>query len=178
MWFWTSVPNFSSLAWVEVCQEPPVLEVILGGHWRFLTGDLEDGVIPDIMYSDMWFPTCVPNFSSLVWIVGCQEPPVLEVILGGRWWFLTGDMEDIAVPDVMNDVFFHPKEDTLKFCVDSSIRSVSGRGGSRRGNLEDVEGSWQETLRMGLSLMSYIILIDHFEVILKVSWRSDFIWLR
>ena len=49
MLFLTCVPNFSSLAWIEVCQEPPVLEVILGGRWRFLTGDLEDGVILDVL---------------------------------------------------------------------------------------------------------------------------------
>ena len=29
---------------MEVCQAPPVLEVILGGYLRFLTGNLEDGV--------------------------------------------------------------------------------------------------------------------------------------
>ena len=33
--------------------------------------------------------------------------------LGGCWGFLTGDMEDRVIPDVMNDVFY-PKEDTLK----------------------------------------------------------------
>ena len=46
--------------------------------------------------------------------------------------FLIGDMNDRVISDVMNNVF-HPKEDTLKFPVEISIRSVSGRGGSRRG---------------------------------------------
>ena len=102
MWILTCLPNFSSLAWIEVCQEPPVLEVILGGRWWFLTGDLEDGVILDVMdRHDMWILTCVPNFSSLAWLEVCQEPPVLEVILGGRWWFLTGDFEDGVILDML-----------------------------------------------------------------------------
>ena len=43
--------------------------------------------------------------------------------------------------------------------------------------LEDVDGSWLETWRMGSFLTSWIIFGDPQEVILKVSWRSDFIWL-
>ena len=34
-------------------------------------------------------------------------------VLGGRWGFLTGDMENRVIPDVMNQVFY-PKEDILK----------------------------------------------------------------
>ena len=33
-------------------------------------------------------------------------------VLGGHWGFLTKDMEDRVIPEVMNDVFY-PKEDTL-----------------------------------------------------------------
>ena len=33
-WFLTCVPNFNSLAWLEVCQGPPILEV---HTWRTLT---------------------------------------------------------------------------------------------------------------------------------------------
>ena len=40
---------------------------------------------------------------------GGQEGGYLEEV--GE--FLTGDMEDRVIPDVMNDVFY-PKEDTLK----------------------------------------------------------------
>ena len=40
-------------------------------------------------------------------------------------------------------------------------------------NLEDVDGSWLES-----SLTSLIILTDHNEVIMKMSWRSDLIWPR
>ena len=43
----------------------------------------------------------------------CQEGGSRRGILGGHCGFLTGDMEDMVIPDVMNDVFY-PKEDTLK----------------------------------------------------------------
>ena len=43
------ISNISSLPCLEVPQEPPVLEIILGGCCRFLTGALEDGVILDVM---------------------------------------------------------------------------------------------------------------------------------
>ena len=43
-----------------------------------------------MFHHDMWILTCVLNFSSVAWIEVCQEPPFLEVILGGHWWFLTG----------------------------------------------------------------------------------------
>ena len=76
MWFSTSVPNFSYLLSLEVCQELPVLEVILRGRSSFLTGYLEDEVILDIVdLHDIWFLTCVPNFSSLAWLEVPQEPP-------------------------------------------------------------------------------------------------------
>ena len=39
---------------------------------------------------------------------GGQEEGYLEDVEGS-----TGDIEDLVIPDVMNDVF-HPKEDTLK----------------------------------------------------------------
>ena len=76
MWFLTCVPNFSSRAWMEVFQEPPIFEVILGGSCCFLAWDLEEGVILEVMDGrDMWFLNCVPNFSSLAWTQVCQELP-------------------------------------------------------------------------------------------------------
>ena len=45
--------------------------------------------------------------------------------------FLTGDMEDLVISDVMNDVRKIP----WKFCDDIFIGSVLGRGGPRRGVL-------------------------------------------
>ena len=44
VWFLICVPFFSSVAWIEVCQEHHVLKFILGGHWQFVSG-----VIFDIM---------------------------------------------------------------------------------------------------------------------------------
>ena len=38
--------------------------------------------------------------------------------------FLAGDMEDLIIPDIMNDVFY-PEEDTLKISFDILIRSVN-----------------------------------------------------
>ena len=60
-----------------------------------------------------------------------------------------------------------------KFQLSSMNRSVSVKS-----YLEDTEGSWPETWRMGSSLTCWMILGDPQELILKVLWRSDFIWLR
>ena len=46
-------------------------------------------------------------------------------MLGG---FLTGDMDDMIIDDIMNDVFY-PKENTLKILCYIIIGSVSGMGG-------------------------------------------------
>ena len=54
MLYLTCVPNFSYLAWLEVCLEPQSLNSILGGYWWFLTEDLEDGVILDI-HGSSWY---------------------------------------------------------------------------------------------------------------------------
>ena len=62
-------------------------------------------------------------------------------VLGERWGFLIGNLEDRVIPDVMNDVFCTPRKIPGKFCVDISIRSVSGRGGQEGGYLEDIEAS-------------------------------------
>ena len=59
---------------------------------------------------------------------GSQEGGYLEDTEGS----LTGDMEDLVITDVMNDVFT-PWKIPLKFCVDIFIGSVSGR--TRRGVL-------------------------------------------
>ena len=64
MWFLNFMLSFGSLAWIEVWQEYPVLEAILGGHWRDLTSYLVGGIIFDIMdLIYLWFLTCVPIFS-------------------------------------------------------------------------------------------------------------------
>ena len=43
--------------------------------------------------------------------------------------------------------------------------------------LEDIDGSWLDTWRIGSSLTCWIILEDLLELTLKVSWRSDLIWM-
>ena len=65
-----------------------------GGTWRtlggFLTGDMEDRVIPDVM--NHVSPKLLP-------LEVCQEGGYLEDVGG----FLTGDIEDRVIPDVMNN---------------------------------------------------------------------------
>ena len=40
---------------------------------------LEDWVVHDIMnHPDMWFLTCVPDFSSIAWFEVFQDLPVLD----------------------------------------------------------------------------------------------------
>ena len=49
-------------------------------------------------------------------------------------------MEDMVVPDVMNDVFLPQGRYPENFVLTSQLE-VCQEGGSRRGYLEDVEGS-------------------------------------
>ena len=49
-------------------------------------------------------------------------------------------MEDMVVPDVMNDVFY-PKEDTLKILFWYLNQKCVKKGESRRGDLQDIKGS-------------------------------------
>ena len=92
--------KFQSLYWLEVSQEQPFLEVhdwrvlmipyqlLRGwGHpwhhgsswWGFLMRSSEDWVILYIMdHNDMWFFTCLPNFSSPAWLEVCEELLILE----------------------------------------------------------------------------------------------------
>ena len=104
----------------SVSRTPRSSKSLLGGRWWFLTGYLDDGVILDIMDGQyMWFLTGLPNFSSLAWIEVCQEPPVLEVILEGRWRFLTGVLEDGVIH------LWCPRsswQTTMKCCPESFIK--------------------------------------------------------
>ena len=80
---------------------------------------------------------------------GGQEGVYLEDFGG----FLTGDMEDMVIPDVMNDVFLPQGRYPDNFVLISQLE-VHQEGGSRRGYLEDVEGSSPETWRTWLFLTS------------------------
>ena len=170
MSFLICVQNFSSLAWIEVCQEPPVLEVILGGCWWFLTGYLDDGVILDVKYChDMWFLTCIQNFSSLAWIGSVSRTPcprshtwrmlmVPDRTLGGwgyPWrhgssWYMVLDL-------------------CAKFQLSSMIRSVSRTPYPLSPYLEDVDGSWLETWRMGSFLTSWVVIICDSWLVCQIS---------
>ena len=103
MRFLTCVPNFSSLAYLEVCQEPPILKVhtwrtlrvpdwILGGWGHCWHHGLSWYVILDL---------CAKfQLSSMNWSVS-RNPHPRKSILEGRWGFLTGYFEDGVILDIM-----------------------------------------------------------------------------
>ena len=59
---------------------------VLGGHWGFLTRDMEDRVIPDIM-NDVFLPQgkYPENFVPISQLEVCQEGGVKK---GGTWRML------------------------------------------------------------------------------------------
>ena len=64
-------------------------------------------------------------------------------------------MEDRVVPDVMNDGFLPQRRYPENFVlISQSEVCQEGGGGQEGGYLEDIEGSWPETWRTGLFLMS------------------------
>ena len=63
-----------------------------------------------------------------------------------------------------------------KFQLCSMIRSASRTPPSSKSYLEDAEGSWLETWRMGSSLTCWIILEDPQELTLKVWCQYLLIW--
>ena len=76
---------------------------------------MEDMVVPGVL-NDGFVPqrTYPEKFVLIAQSKVCQERGVKKG--GGTWRMLrvlTGDMENMVVPDVLNDVFY-PKEDTLK----------------------------------------------------------------
>ena len=99
----------------------------------------------------------------------CQEG---EVKKGGTW-------RTLRFPDRRHGGQGHPwqhgwcfftlRKIPWKFRVDIFIRSVSGMGGQEGGYLEEVEGSWPETWRTGLSMTLWMYLVDPKNHILKVS---------
>ena len=64
-----------------------------------------------------------------VWKGGGQEG-----VFGGCWGFMTGDMEDRVIPDVMNNVFLPQGRYPENFVLISQLE-VCQEGGSRRGVL-------------------------------------------
>ena len=55
--------------------------------------------------------------------------------------FLTGDMEDWVIPEVMNDVLLTQGRYPENFMLISQFEVCPEGGGQEGGDLEDVEGS-------------------------------------
>ena len=70
----------------------------------------------------------------------CQEGGSRKGVLGGHRGFLTREMEDRVIPDVMNDVFL-PQGRYPEKCVIISQLEVCQEGGVKKG------GTWR-TLRV------------------------------
>ena len=95
--------KFSSLAWLEVCQEPPILEV---HTWRML-------MAPDWRLGGWGHPWCHGSsyvifylctkfhLSSMIRIV-LTTTPSWKSILGGHWRFLTGVLEDWIILNMLD----------------------------------------------------------------------------
>ena len=68
---------------------------------------MDDRVIPDVM-NDVLLPQgrYPENFVLISQLEVCQEGGVKKGVLGGGWRFLTGDMEDRVIPDIMKTSFF------------------------------------------------------------------------
>ena len=119
-WFWLLIDNYSHRVWASADflivwgQEGGVL----GGRWGFLTRDKEDMVVPDVM-NDIVLPQGVCEEG------GDRKGTTLrahDLRHGGhgcswrhKWCF-----------------FFSQRNIPWKFDDDISIKSVSGRGASRR----------------------------------------------
>ena len=106
----------------------------------------------------------------------CQEYGVLH---GANWrtlrvpdWRLGGQ----GHPWCHGWSYFGPRKIPWKFRVDIFIRRVSRMGGPSWGYLEDVEGSWLETLRTGSSLMIWMCLVHPKDHILQVSCHFLRFW--
>ena len=73
--------------------------------WGFLTGDMEDRVIPDVMNDVFLTQGRYPeNFVLISQLEVCQEGGSRRGILGGRWGFLTGHLEDRVILDNRDDL--------------------------------------------------------------------------
>ena len=64
--------------------ERGVKKGVLGGHWGFLTGDMEDRVIPDIMNDFLPLGRYPENFMLISILEVCQEGGSRRGVLGGR----------------------------------------------------------------------------------------------
>ena len=158
-----------------MCQEPPILEVILGGRWRFLTGVLEDGVIFDVLAH--WY-----HGSSLYSILYlCAKFQLSSIIRSvsrtPHPWSHT--WRTLKVPDWRLGGWGHPWRHgsswyvildlCTKFQLSSMFRSASRTPPSSKSYLEEFDGSWLEIWRMGSSLMLWMVLICDSWLVYQIS---------
>ena len=104
---------------------------------------MEDRIIHDVM-NDVFLPQgrYPENFVLFSQLEVCQEGGgsrrgYLEDIGG----FLTGDMEDRVIPDVMNDVFLPQGRYPENFVLISFLEVCQEGGGQEGLYLEEVEGT-------------------------------------
>merc|ERR1712219_31212 len=90
-------------------------------------------VIPDIM-NDVFLPKgrYLENFVPISLLEVCQEGGSRRGVLGGRWGFLTGDLEDMVIPDIMNDVYLPLRRYPENFML-ISLLEVYQEGGVKKG---------------------------------------------
>ena len=97
IWLLTCVPDFNFLAWFV--KNHPVIISDSGGHLGFLTGGMEDMGHP-------WPHNCSWHFIPSLHAKFQHSSMIRSVsrtgILGGRWGFLTEDLEDRVILDTMD----------------------------------------------------------------------------
>ena len=76
-------------------------------------------------------------------------------VLGGCWGFLTWDMDDRVIPDVISDVLLPQGRYPENFVLISQLEVFREGGGQKVGYLEDVEGSWPKTWMIESFLMFF-----------------------
>ena len=103
---------------------------------------MEVRVIYDVM-NDVFLPLgrYPENFVLISQLEVCQEGGSRMGVLGGRRGFLTRDMEDMVIPDIMNVVFLPQLRYPENFLMISLLEVCQEGGGQEGGYLEDIEGS-------------------------------------
>ena len=81
---------------IRSCQEPPYPHLLLGGHWWFLTEDIEDRCYPGHNKLSCYVIShmCAKFQCSSIKKV-CQEPPYPDWWLKGHWGLPPGHMKDM-----------------------------------------------------------------------------------
>ena len=145
---------------LEVCQEGGVKK---RGTWRTLGGSWLETWRTGLFLTS-WMMFFYPNEDTLkilCWYLNykcIRKGRSRRGVLGGRWGLLTRPMEDVVIPVFMNDVFLSQGRYPEHFVLIYNYKCVKN-GGSRRGYMDDIEGSWSDTWRTGSSLMSGMIFL-------------------